>query len=116
MTEDCIFCKIAKGEIPSTVVYQDDEIYAFRDINPAAPTHVLIIPRQHVASSLNDVNATNAPLIGRLLHVAAQIAQSEKVAEKGYRVVANTNRDAGQSVFHLHFHLLGGRKMGWPPY
>lgn len=115
MSDHCIFCKIARGELPAKVVYTDDEIVAFRDINPAAPTHVLIIPRQHVAASLNDVTPENAPLMGRLLQVAAQIAHNENLADRGYRLVANTNGDAGQAVYHLHFHLLGGRELSWPP-
>jgi histidine triad (HIT) family protein len=112
MAEDCLFCKIVRGEIPAKLVYEDDDCIAFRDIDPKAPVHVLIVPRAHVAS-LND--ATDATLVGRLGVVAAGIARQEGIAESGYRTVFNTNRDAGQTVFHLHLHLLGGRSMAWPP-
>lgn len=109
---DCLFCKIAGGEIKASLVAQDDEVVAFRDINPQAPTHILVIPRAHVAT-LNDV--ADAGLLGRLLLKARDIARSERLAERGYRVVINTNAEAGQSVFHVHAHLLGGRAMAWPP-
>ena len=112
MADDCLFCKIARGEIPVPLVYETDDCVAFRDINPQAPVHVLVIPRQHVAS-LNQ--ATDALLIGRLSIAAAAIAAKEGIAESGYRTVVNTNRDAGQTVFHLHLHLLGGRSLAWPP-
>jgi histidine triad (HIT) family protein len=112
MADDCLFCKIVRREIPATLVHEDDDCVAFRDIDPKAPVHVLVIPREHVAS-LSD--ATDAALIGRLALVAAEIAKREGVAESGYRTVFNTNRDAGQTVFHLHLHLLGGRSMTWPP-
>jgi histidine triad (HIT) family protein len=109
---DCLFCRIARGEVPSTVVQQNDRFYAFRDLNPQAPVHVLVIPREHV-SSLND--ARSADLVGGLLLFARDIARAEGVAEKGYRVVLNINKDAGQTVFHLHAHVLGGRALQWPP-
>ena len=109
---DCLFCKIAKGEIKANVVAQDAEFVAFRDINPQAPTHILLIPRTHVAN-LNDAN--DAGLLGRLLVEARDLAGAEGLSERGYRVVINTNAEAGQSVFHLHAHLLGWRAMGWPP-
>lgn len=109
---DCLFCKIAKGEIKANIVVQDDGFVAFRDINPQAPTHILIIPRAHVAT-LNE--ATDAGLLGRLLLKARDIARTEGLADRGYRLVINTNPEAGQSVFHLHAHLLGGRHMTWPP-
>lgn len=109
---DCLFCKIAAGEIPSTKVAEDDRFFAFRDINPEAPTHVLVVPKQHVAS-LNDRPA--AEMLGSLLLFAQGIAEAEGLAERGYRVVVNTNADAGQTVFHLHVHVLGGRGMRWPP-
>ena len=112
MADDCLFCRIVRGEIPAKLVYEGDECIAFRDIDPKAPVHVLIVPRTHVAS-LNDVE--DASLVGRLALVAAQIARQEGIAESGYRAVYNTNRDAGQTVFHLHLHLLGGRSMAWPP-
>jgi histidine triad (HIT) family protein len=109
---DCLFCKIAAGEIPSGVVAQDDEFLAFRDINPQAPTHVLAIPRHHIAT-LND--ADDAALIGRLLLFARDVARAEGLADDGWRLVVNTNAGAGQTVFHIHAHILGGRAMRWPP-
>jgi histidine triad (HIT) family protein len=112
MADECLFCKIAKQEIPVKFVYESPEIVAFRDINPQAPTHILIIPRQHVPSLSH---ATDAAMVGRLSLAAAEIAKSERIAESGYRVVMNTNKDAGQTVFHVHLHLLGGRHMAWPP-
>ena len=112
MADECLFCKIAKQEIPVQFVYESPEIVAFRDINPQAPTHILVIPRQHVPSLSH---ATDAALVGRLSLTAAEIAKSEGIAESGYRVVMNTNKDAGQTVFHVHLHLLGGRHMAWPP-
>ena len=112
MASDCLFCRIVRGEIPAKLVAEDEHCVAFRDINPQAPTHVLVIPRQHVAS-LNE--AADAATIGQLSLMAARIAREEGLAERGYRTVVNTNADAGQTVFHVHLHLLGGRKMGWPP-
>lgn len=112
MAEQCLFCRIARGEIPAKIVLETEECIAFRDINPQAPVHVVVIPREHVASL--DV-ATDAAMVGRLGLVAAEIARSEGIAESGYRTVINTNADGGQTVFHLHLHLLGGRHMGWPP-
>jgi histidine triad (HIT) family protein len=112
MANDCLFCRIVKKEIPATIVSENDHCVAFRDINPQAPTHVLVIPRQHVAS-LND--AKDAALIGQMHLLAVKIARAEGLAERGYRVVTNTNADAGQTVFHIHLHLLGGRRFTWPP-
>jgi histidine triad (HIT) family protein len=112
MSDQCLFCRIVRHEIPAKIVLETDDCVAFRDINPQAPVHILVIPRQHVAT-LND--ATDAGLVGRLAVVAAQIAKSEGIADGGYRTVINTNADAGQTVFHIHLHLLGGRKLGWPP-
>ena len=109
---DCLFCKIAAGEIPSTKVEEDDRFFAFRDINPEAPTHILAIPKVHVAS-LND--ADDPELLGSLLLFAREIARSEGLSGRGYRVVLNTNADGGQTVFHIHAHILGGRVMHWPP-
>lgn len=109
---DCLFCRIARGEIPSTAVQQNDRFYAFRDINPQAPVHVLAIPREHVAT-LND--SRNAELVGGLVLFARDVARAEGLSEKGYRVVVNTNQDGGQTVFHLHAHVLGGRQLQWPP-
>jgi histidine triad (HIT) family protein len=110
----CIFCKIASGEIASSIVYRDDEVVAFRDLNPQAPTHLLIIPVRHVAS-LNDAVTGDAALLGRLLMTARALAEKEGVAKAGYRVVMNCGAAGGQSVFHVHLHLLGGRPMSWPP-
>jgi histidine triad (HIT) family protein len=111
---DCLFCKIAGGEIPADKVKEADDWIAFRDINPQAPTHILIIPREHIAT-LNDAGPGNEALLGKLLLAARQIAAEEGIAESGYRAVVNCNADAGQAVFHIHMHLLGGREMGWPP-
>lgn len=108
---DCVFCGIVRGTIPSTTVYEDEEFVAFRDIEPAAPVHILIVPRQHVVS-LDALEAADAPFLGRMLLVAAQIARDEGIAEGGYRVATNVGRLGGQSVHHLHVHLLGGRQMG----
>lgn len=108
----CVFCRIAGGEIPATVVKRSDGMVAFQDLNPQAPTHLLVIPAHHVAS-LND--AKDPALLGRLLGFARDAAREAGVADKGYRVVVNTNPDGGQTVFHLHLHVLGGRPMTWPP-
>jgi histidine triad (HIT) family protein len=113
--QDCVFCNIAFGDLPSEIVYSDDQVVAFKDINPQAPVHVLIIPREHKLDSLNDVSGLDSTLLGHILYVAAKIANQMEIAESGYRVVINTGPAAGQSVDHLHFHLLGGRHMGWPP-
>jgi len=112
--DNCIFCKMAKGEIQPDVVYDDDEILAFRDLNPQAPTHVLVIPKRHIGT-LNDLDAADAGLTGRLFLAAKKVAEQDGIAERGYRTVMNCNAEAGQSVFHIHLHLLGGRRMGWPP-
>ena len=112
MADDCLFCRIVRKEIPARLVKETPECVAFRDVNPQAPTHVLVIPREHVPS-LNE--ATDPALIGRLALVAADIAREEGLDRRGYRTVINTNADAGQTVFHIHLHLLGGRKLGWPP-
>lgn len=111
---DCIFCKIIDRKIPSKVVHEDAETYAFEDINPQAPTHVLIVPKRHVPTA-NDLAPDDDALVGKLHRVAAGIAAERGFAEEGYRTVMNTNRGAGQTVFHLHLHLLGGRPMTWPP-
>lgn len=112
MSADCLFCRIVRREIPATIVHEDEHCVAIRDIGPQAPTHILVIPRQHVPT-LDDV--TDPLLIGRLMTTAAQIARSETIVESGYRTVINTNAGAGQTVFHLHVHVLGGRRMTWPP-
>jgi histidine triad (HIT) family protein len=109
---DCLFCKIAAGELAAKLVAQDERFVAFRDVNPQAPTHILVIPRTHVAT-LNDVQ--DGDLLGGLLAFAREVARAEGLAERGYRVVINTNAEAGQTVFHLHAHILGGRAMRWPP-
>ncbi|OFW20345.1 MAG: histidine triad nucleotide-binding protein [Acidobacteria bacterium RIFCSPLOWO2_02_FULL_65_29] len=111
---NCLFCKIINREIPSSIVYEDDRLLAFNDINPQAPTHVLVIPKKHV-ESLNDLQPGDDELIGELVRRAAAIAGERGIAAGGFRTVFNTNRDAGQTVFHVHLHLLGGRNMAWPP-
>jgi len=110
----CLFCRIASGEIPATVVYDDEHVVAFRDLNPHAPTHVLVVPRRHIAT-LNDLVPEDAELVGRMYLAARTVAHIDGVAESGYRTVFNCNADAGQTVFHLHLHVLGGRSMVWPP-
>ncbi|RME75871.1 MAG: histidine triad nucleotide-binding protein [Chloroflexi bacterium] len=114
MSNDCIFCKIAAGEIGGPPVYQDEEVTAFRDINPQAPHHILVIPNEHI-SSLNEAADGHQALLGKLLLTAAKIAADQGLAETGYRLVLNTGPQAGQTVFHIHLHLLGGRRMAWPP-
>ena len=111
---DCLFCRIASGEIPASIVYQDERLVAFRDINPQAPVHVLLIPRRHIGT-LNDLSPADDGIVGELVRRAAAIAGELGVSERGYRTVFNCNADAGQTVFHIHLHLLGGRKMSWPP-
>ena len=110
---DCIFCKIVAGEIPSKSVHEDDDVFAFHDLGPQAPVHVLVVPRKHIAS-LNDASEEDRALLGRILLTVREIAERLGVGA-GYRVVNNCGASAGQSVFHIHFHLLGGRAMGWPP-
>lgn len=110
----CIFCEIAAGLRPSDIVYQDQRTIAFRDSNPQAPVHILVIPREHITGPL-DANEHNEGVIGHLVAVAAQVARAEGLAEDGYRLVLNQGRDGGQSVFHIHLHVLGGRRLGWPP-
>lgn len=111
---DCLFCKIVQGAIPADMVYTDDQVVAFRDINPQAPTHVLVIPRQHIAT-INELKAEHSADVGALFLAAAKIAAAAGIAEDGYRVTMNCNAAAGQTVFHLHLHLLGGRALTWPP-
>ena len=111
---DCLFCKIVAGQVPATIVFQDDHLVAFKDITPRAPTHVLIVPRRHIAS-LNDLSAGDDALVGEMVRAAAAIATEQGLADRGYRTVFNCNADAGQTVFHIHLHLLGGRTMAWPP-
>lgn len=114
MAEDCLFCRIESGEIDADVVAEGDRWMAFRDANPQAPTHVLVIPRIHV-ESVDDLADDQLDLAGELVLAARDVAREEGLVEDGYRLVANTNRGAGQSVFHLHLHVLGGRSLGWPP-
>ena len=111
---DCLFCKIAAGQIPATLVYQDDRIVAFKDLNPQAPMHVLVIPRRHIPS-LNDLAKGDDVLVGEMIRRAASLAAEQGYADRGYRTVFNCNADAGQTVFHIHLHVLGGRAMSWPP-
>ncbi len=113
MAEDCVFCKIIKGEIPSDRLYQDELVTAFRDIHPAAPTHILIVPNKHVAS-VNEIQPQDEALVGHLFSVARQLAEREKIQRTGYRLIINTGPDSGQVVFHLHMHLLGGQRMRHP--
>ena len=110
---DCIFCKIAAGEIPSTKVYEDDLCLAFRDLNPQAPTHILVIPKDHIAS-VDEINESNEAVVGHIFSVIAKVAKDEGL-DQGYRVVSNIGEQAGQTVHHLHFHVLSGRDMTWPP-
>lgn len=112
--EDCLFCKVLAGDIPADIVYQSDTAIAFRDINPQAPTHVLVIPRKHIAT-INDIGPEDHEIVGSLYAAAAQIAKDEGFADEGYRAVMNCNEGAGQTVFHLHLHVLGGRGLTWPP-
>jgi histidine triad (HIT) family protein len=112
--EDCIFCKIINKEIPASIVYEDERIIAFDDINPQAPVHVLLIPREHFPS-LNEIPEEKKDVLSHLLFKAREIAREKEIGERGYRVVLNTARESGQDVFHIHFHLLGGRQMSWPP-
>lgn len=114
MSEDCIFCQIIAREIPSEIVYEDEQVLAFRDINPAAPVHILVIPKKHIPT-IADITEEDLELMGRIHMVIKQLAEEQGVAESGYRVVANCRESATQSVFHVHFHLLGGRSFGWPP-
>jgi histidine triad (HIT) family protein len=114
MTDPCLFCRIAAGEVPAKLVYESDDVVAFRDINPQAPTHILIIPRRHIAS-VNHLSPGDAELVGRLYLVARELAEQEGVATSGYRLVMNTGPGAGQTVDHIHLHLIGGRSLHWPP-
>ncbi len=110
----CLFCRIVAGDIPATTIFEDDHLVAFEDINPQAPMHVLVVPRAHVAT-LNDLDGSHDPLVGAMVRRAAAIAGERGYAERGYRTVFNCNAEAGQTVFHLHLHVLGGRRLAWPP-
>ncbi len=114
MMADCLFCKMVSGQIKPNTVYEDNNVLAFKDINPQAPVHILVIPKKHIAT-LNDLDQETAGLVNKLVVTAVQVAKESGIAESGYRTVMNCNADAGQSVFHLHLHLLGGRLMHWPP-
>ena len=111
---DCLFCKICAGEIPADIVYEDEATLAFRDINPQAPTHVLVIPRRHI-STINDLDENDRSLVGDLFLAAQHVAREAGIADEGYRTVMNCNRAAGQTVFHIHLHVVGGRDLDWPP-
>ncbi len=111
---DCLFCRIISKEIPSDCVFENENMYAFRDINPQAPVHILIIPKTHI-STLNDVDDNHKLLVGEILLTSKMLAEKEGIAENGYRTVFNCNKNGGQEVYHIHLHLLGGRKMTWPP-
>lgn len=111
---DCIFCKIARGEMDTKLIYEDDQVVAFNDMEPQAPVHLLIIPKKHI-STLLDISAEDQELIGHIYRVAAKLARENDIAEDGFRLVSNCNENGGQSVYHIHFHLLGGRSMQWPP-
>jgi histidine triad (HIT) family protein len=111
---DCLFCRIITREIPASIVYEDERVLAFDDINPQAPTHVLVVPKRHIAS-LNDLGAGDDQVVGELVRRAAALAKDRGVSASGFRTVFNTNRDAGQTVLHIHLHLLGGRSLQWPP-
>jgi histidine triad (HIT) family protein len=112
--DDCLFCRIVEGRIPAAVVYTDDQVLAFKDINPQAPTHILVIPRRHI-STLNELTPEDDALLGRIVRTGAELARAAGLDARGYRTVFNCNADAGQTVFHIHLHVLGGRRMTWPP-
>ena len=111
---ECLFCNIAAGKIPGNLLYEDKEIVAFHDIHPVAPVHLLIIPRKHIVS-VNELTAENDVLVGKIVRVAQKLAVKFALADKGYRLVNNQGKDGGQTIFHLHFHLLGGKMLAWPP-
>ena len=114
MSDDCLFCKIIAGDIPSNKVYEDDDVFAFHDISPAAPTHILIIPKKHIAA-VKDASAEDTELMGKLMLKASDIAREQGLEDDGYRFVVNTGDSGGQTVFHIHLHIIGGRQMTWPP-
>jgi len=111
---DCLFCKLVSGDIPADILYQDEQVLAFRDISPQAPTHILVIPKRHI-TTINDIAEEDAGLIGQMVLTAKKLATQEGLAEDGYRLAMNCNENGGQSVYHIHLHLLGGRRMTWPP-
>jgi histidine triad (HIT) family protein len=111
---DCLFCSIINGDIPADIVYQDEQVLAFRDISPQAPTHILVIPKRHI-TTINDMTAEDSGLVGHMVYSAKQLAAELGLAEDGFRLTLNCNENGGQSVYHIHLHLLGGRRMSWPP-
>lgn len=111
---ECLFCKIIGKQIPAKIVYEDDIVIAFEDINPQAPVHILVIPRKHISTSLG-ITETDLPLVGHMIWTAGKIAEKRGIADRGFRLVMNTNAEAGQTVYHIHLHILGGRSMHWPP-
>ncbi len=111
---NCLFCKIISKKVPAKIIYEDEDVLAFEDINPQAPVHTLVIPKKHISTTL-DINDEDRVLIGRLFQTAGKIAKEKGIAERGFRLVSNTNPEAGQTVYHIHIHLLGGRHMHWPP-
>ncbi|MBL4852141.1 MAG: histidine triad nucleotide-binding protein [Gammaproteobacteria bacterium] len=111
---DCLFCKLINGDIPTDIVYQDDDVFAFHDVSPQAPIHILVIPKQHIAT-INDTDESHQAVLGKLVLTAKKIAKEQDIADNGYRLVVNCNQDGGQTVFHIHLHLLGGRSLSWPP-
>jgi len=114
MSGDCLFCKMVRGELKPDIVYEDEQVLAFRDINPQGPTHILVIPKEHIPT-INDLEDRHAEVMGRLFLTAKKVAESEGIAESGYRTVINCNRHGGQEVYHIHLHIIGGRQMTWPP-
>jgi histidine triad (HIT) family protein len=112
--QECLFCRVIAGDVPATIVHRDERLTAFRDIQPQAPTHILIVPNVHLTST-RELTAEHAELMGSIVHLAAELARQEGIAAGGYRLVVNTGADGGQSVGHFHLHLLGGRRLGWPP-
>lgn len=111
---ECVFCQIVRGESPAHIVYEDDSTIAFKDINPQAPVHILVIPKRHIRTLL-DIQSSDEPLLGHLFSVANAVAREHGIAQRGFRLVMNCGLESGQSVWHIHLHVLGGRKMGWPP-
>lgn len=114
MGQDCVFCRVANKQIPSSIVFEDEETLAFNDINPQAPVHIIIMPKRHL-ERISDIDITNSQIMGKLVLVANNLAALKGILKSGYRIVINCNKDAGQAVFHLHVHLLGGRALSWPP-
>lgn len=112
--QDCLFCRIIQKKVPAKIIHEDDEVLAFEDINPQGPVHILVIPKKHIPTSL-DIKPEDHALVGKLFQVAGSVARERGIAERGFRMVVNTNPDSGQDVYHLHLHIIGGRRMHWPP-